>query len=527
MARKLARKRGPDSGGATDDEESDVKNCDADASADSLLNRRDYVKLSAAATGAVLASSGLGSAAEVRYGISFDRVVNAVDDLGMDPTGSEPIDSTLSAAYETGTLIEFPPGDYRVETETVIGPRASKSRFGMVGLGDTHKDVQFHFPNGDKEYDGYWFIHQNGGEDCVLANFSIQMTDDTVTSINVRFDCADGGLIQDVEWLGFVPSASHSYGQLLRCSVPEFNGGTIEGINTIRRVTMGRGGAHLGGHRVRNGTPPGTTYIRVYPDHVGELVVEDVHLVQSGGNALRSTTNDGVVTVKGGFFKNNDLSNLRFQGGNHPEKRSTITGARVVVDHGDVTYPTDGTGFWHGTGLHIDSTAGGTDLLVEDCEFVCNEIDIKDQTDKKPWGLIRLAGNGKSNPGGVTIRDTKIYNNSRNQTLWLQEPNDGANDPLKVILENVNVTVDNDTQTEGAVCLIEGRDGSRISNCCIHAPNGTFDGIAFENCEDVIVEDSNINVGGVPVRFTNTNGSVRNISNRSACTEPSTADSEY
>ena len=530
MARKLARKCSTGSGRATQDAEQDDRpNGDADeneSTAGGLLNRRDYVKLSAAATGAVLASSGLGSASEERFGIEFDRVVNAVDDLGMDPTGSESIDSALSGAHETGTLIEFPPGDYRVENELVIGPGASESRFGMVGLGDSHTDVQFHFPNGDKEYDGYWFIHQDGGEDCVLANFSIQMTDDTVTSINVRFDCTDGALIQDVEWLGFVPSASHSYGQLLTCHVPEDSGATTAGVNTIRRVTIGRGGAYLGGHQSRSGTAPGTTYIRVYSDHVGELVVEDAHLVQSGGNALRSSNNDGVVTVKGGLFKNNDLSNLRFQGGNHPEKRSTITGARIVVDHGDVPYPTGGTGFWHGMGINIDSRVGGTDLLIEDCDFVCNEIDISDQTDSKPNGFIRLTGTGTSNPGGVTIRNTNIYNNTRNQTLWFQAPDDGANDPLEVVLENVNVTVDNETQTEGAVCVIDGRDGSRISNSCIHAPNGTIDGIAFENCDDVLVEDSNINVGGEAVDLTNTDGNIRNISHSDSCPLPSQNDSD-
>ncbi|WP_259535319.1 hypothetical protein [Halalkaliarchaeum sp. AArc-CO] len=452
--------------------------------------------------------------------------MNAVDDLGMDPTGSEPIDSALSAAYETGTLIEFPPGDYRVETETVIGPRASKSRFGMVGLGDSHKDVQFHFPNGDKEYDGYWFIHQDGGEDCVLANFSIQMTDDHVTSINVRFDCADGALIQDVEWLGFVPTASHSYGQLLTCYTPEDSGATTDSVNTLRRVTIGRGGAALAGHRSRTGTPPGTTYIRVYPDHVGEIVVEDLHLEQSGGNAFRSTNNDGVITVKGGLFKNNDISNLRLQGGNHPEKRSTVTGARVVVDHGDVPYPTGENGFFHGMGINIDSRVGGTDLLIEDCEFICNEIDIKDQTDGKPHGLIRLTRTGSSNPGGVTIRNTKIYNNTRMQTLWFQRAEDGANEPIEVTLDNVNITVDHDTQTEGAVCVINERDGSRITDSCIHAPNGTIDGIAFTNCDNVVVEDSNINVGGEAVDLTDTDGNIRNISHSDSCPLPSQSDTD-
>jgi arylsulfatase A-like enzyme len=149
-----------DSDRSTQTEESDEENS---GTAGGLLNRRDYVKLSAVTAGASLASSGLGSAVIERHGIQFDRVVNAVDDLGMDPNGNDPIDDALSGAHETGTLIEFPEGDYRVNDELVIGPRSSKSRFGMVGLGDSHTDVQFHFPNADTSGSGFWFVHQKGG----------------------------------------------------------------------------------------------------------------------------------------------------------------------------------------------------------------------------------------------------------------------------------------------------------------------------------------------------------------------------
>ena len=65
----------------------------------------------------------------------FDRVVDAVDDLGMDPTGESPIDDALNGAFETGTLIEFPPGDYMVAEEAPTDPPHNPSRFVMVVLG--------------------------------------------------------------------------------------------------------------------------------------------------------------------------------------------------------------------------------------------------------------------------------------------------------------------------------------------------------------------------------------------------------
>ncbi|RDZ92102.1 hypothetical protein DEQ92_22635, partial [Haloferax sp. Atlit-6N] len=51
------------------------------------------------------------AAATERYGIQFSTVVDAVDDLGLDPNGNDPIDSTLEDALASGdTLVEFPAG---------------------------------------------------------------------------------------------------------------------------------------------------------------------------------------------------------------------------------------------------------------------------------------------------------------------------------------------------------------------------------------------------------------------------------
>ena len=450
----------------------------------------------------------------------FDRVVDAVDDLGMDPTGEIPIDGALNDAFETGTLIEFPQGDYTVAEEAPTDPPHNPSRFGMVGLGESHTDVQFHFPNAADE-EGFWFIYQAGGTNVLLKNFSIQLTDDNATSVSVRFDCNDGGLIEDVEWLGFVPAQSKGYGQLLRCNVAGNSGATIHGINTLRRVTIGRGGAWYGGHRSRTGTSPGTTYIRHYPDHIGEVIYDDIHLEQSGGNAFRSTNNEGVITVKGGLFRNNDISNIRLQGGKHPKKVSSVTGARVVINHGDIRYPTGGSEPRHATGIVIDSRKGESGVVFENCDIEYYNIDLDDRHDASPNGVIRLTDTGVSNPGGFTMRNCRVYNNTTAQTFWLQSVKDGAGEPHGVTLDSVEVTASAETQDQGAVIVInDGRNDTTITNCCIYAPNSTVDGIAFKNCNNVVVEDSNINVGGVPIRFTNTNGTIRNISNHSSCTEP-------
>ena len=109
----------------------------------SLLKRRDYLRLSATAT-----AVGAGSGAVLRGSVvatspsehSFDRVVDAVDDLGMDPTGEEAIDDILSDEIPADTLVEFPSGEYlvtdAVETDAV-------KRFGIGESDATSGDVRF------------------------------------------------------------------------------------------------------------------------------------------------------------------------------------------------------------------------------------------------------------------------------------------------------------------------------------------------------------------------------------------------
>jgi len=68
-----------------------------------LVDRRDYLKLaSAAAATAGMASLTSASTGTTRHGIEFDRVLDAVDDLGLDPTGNEPVNSRLDSALERG-----------------------------------------------------------------------------------------------------------------------------------------------------------------------------------------------------------------------------------------------------------------------------------------------------------------------------------------------------------------------------------------------------------------------------------------
>lgn len=70
---------------------------------------------------------------------SFDRSRCAVSDLGLDPTGTDPVDDTLAAALESGTRIEFPPGEYRMERPQRL---EDIERHAWVGTGTDRDEVR-------------------------------------------------------------------------------------------------------------------------------------------------------------------------------------------------------------------------------------------------------------------------------------------------------------------------------------------------------------------------------------------------
>ncbi|WP_152422939.1 hypothetical protein [Halorubrum kocurii] len=515
MARKLASED-VDSDSSSERKEPNEDGGDSDV-AGGLLNRRDYVKLSAATAGAVLGASGLTSAAEERGDIQFDRVVDAVDDLGMDPTGNVSIDGALNDAHETGTLIEFPPGEYRIETEAVIS--GSTSRWGIRGTGDSHEDVTFRFPNADNSY---WFVHQHGGEDVLLDNFTLD-TDDKLIAIRIRTN--DGGLIRDVEWSGYLPERDGWPGQLLDPGCRD-----TDGVNRVVRTVMGRDGSFIHGHSWATGRT-GITGIRFYPHsdahgdrHAGETILEDIEMHQLSSNGVRSTHPTGVVTVRGGFFKNCHLAHLRIHAGDHPTKQSSVTGTTMVIDHDDHLPMGDGEWNEHGcNAVMLDSTSKSySQAIYEDCDIICRNVEPTDG-----WGLIRCNNSGSSSPGGGAFRNCRITNDTELQTIWIDEREDNVDAPRHWLFENCEITVTaSDQYREAAFVLRDDWDGSVIRNCVIHAPNGDVDGVFIENCDDVTIEDTTIDVSGRATVFENADVTTTNVSHAVSEGTDSTGDDE-
>lgn len=178
MARKLGR---------ADDRErrlSDDREASAPTTATeggALLDRRSYIKLGGIVAAALPTTVGVARATTVeRDGIEFRRVLDAVSDLGMDPSGEEPIDDELAAAGD-GALVRFPDGAYRFGTDSPGVSLDGETR-GFEGAGD---DVTLLAPRGRRGF----LLDGVGMEGAYLADVAVDRTaPDSRAGIRLRGD---------------------------------------------------------------------------------------------------------------------------------------------------------------------------------------------------------------------------------------------------------------------------------------------------------------------------------------------------
>ncbi len=127
MARKL--------GGTTAESDGDSAEGGDTDDTPTLLGRRDYVMLGMAAVAATAGASATStdeSSRVTRGGVTFSRVVDAVDDLGMDPSGAASIAPQLRE-LEANTLVRFPDGRFRLDERVELELPGS---LGLEAVGD-------------------------------------------------------------------------------------------------------------------------------------------------------------------------------------------------------------------------------------------------------------------------------------------------------------------------------------------------------------------------------------------------------
>ncbi|SEP09113.1 hypothetical protein SAMN04487948_113122 [Halogranum amylolyticum] len=464
----------------------------------SLLERRDVLKMGAAAAAAGLgtaATSGTAAAATERHGIQFERVVNAVEDLGMDPEGNDPIDDALQGTLDDeNTLVEFPPGTYYVKDEHAEG---ELNNWGIRGLGENPSDVRFVSDSGTSQF----VLRVGGGTGLLVENVAFDYGDEKEGSLGLLLKANDKLRVQDVEFIGFNPTAGNGAVDNLSPQVLDEDGTAVVDGLVRKGPTDITSHGHLG-----NDSNEGCIWLG--KKHVGELVVRNSHIENTGTNAIYARRCPGDVKVENCTFKNNNQTSLRIGGeGCH------VKGCDFIVDT-EATPDANGGKLINPHGIMWETgSRGEKGGSIEDCNFVYRTAPSK--TTAAVW----VDGSA----GEMAIRNSRFELEASDvAAVRIDDPTDPrlgdtAAKPWNVELDGVSVT--GSSSGSDPTVQITNRDGSVVRNCCLQL-TGDRDGIAFENSDDSTIADTTVNVAGQETILGDSNVSTENVSNSGSCPAP-------
>lgn len=466
---------------------------------DTKVTRRKYLTVVGTASMTPISISSATAhnpAVTERHGIQFETVYDAIDDLGMDNTGTEPIDETLDTYYGDSTLITFPPGEYLV-TETHYWDKNIDS-FGILGSGEIRQDVQFVLPKGTN----IKWLNIRTGCNHLLENFVWQQTPDMVTSFTNTIHQDDGLHIENVELAGFNPTDNeekehHAVGPGL---LPVIR--TRDGVGVIKEFVCTGGG-------VVDRYPNRRVPVFVGSIHRGELQFVDCHIEESGSHAIYASKTQGCLRVNGGLFKNNDNTNMRITSG-HPEKRSWCKNARIVIDTDSAIHLPEGERYEQTRGFRFDRNRLGrehySDFLIENCDVIMRST-------PNSMGLLVVTG---SHPG-LCIRDTRFQQDVDDvRIIWAQSPDQDVigDAAVRLNIETVRIT---GSAANGNGIHLRDRPNSVVQDTCIHLTGTDRNGARLTNADGSIVRNSRINVTGKPVILERTDAKVYNINKTGDC----------
>jgi len=450
------------------------------------LDRRSYLKLTgsaaAAAFGTAAAAGSAGAQTSVD-GISFDRTVDIVEDLGADNTGSQVIDGELNEAISGGTLIRFPEGTYKIANSHRL---PSGANVGFVGEGE----VVFAPPQGSNF--SMFASGVSSPANQVLfkgINFDIR-PDNTVTGL--RFNTQNGVHVEDVEYVG---RGTHSGGSVANALTVTISNADATGVVRNVVATQGSSWARYKGGEGRIG-------IGVFQPHSGTLKVVDCQLEEFGNNGMYASRHNGKVQIEGGTFRNNNVASVRISGqGNYVE------GATIEIDPEKYDGPREdsfeGNAFgmravWI-NGRKFDKQPGAE---VRDCDIV-----VRDHP--APNSAIRVSDNATS----LAVRNTRIRHDLDSMAAVRSEPN---GHPIE--LEGVSIT---GNASGGAAVNASNSPDSVVRNCCIEQSGSNRSGVVLSGADGSTVRDCNINVTGQAVDVSSSGVETANIMNGDSCPAPS------
>jgi hypothetical protein len=452
----------------------------SDSTVDSFRpSRRTYLKTAGAAAVSIPLLAGEGAAATQRHGISFDTVVDMVEDAGCDPNGNEPCDGALQSAAGSNTLLKFPSGTYKLTEKNSLN---GYSNFGILG----EDDVTFTVPDDSTEK----VININYGTGALVENITIDQSNAT-PCVQVAPD--DGLEVHGLEILGQgISSATSGHGP-----------GDGDAPNAFNPMVRSSGGEGMVENITLHNEGRMGSYSRVGvwigSENKGTITLRNCNVEGFSGNGVYASRTPGVVQVEGGTYKNNDLSQVRIGSAG-----SYVEGVTAETDLSESRSPNPDE-MLNGSGIRLESDRGGSGAEIRDC-------DIRIGPEVNAASGISIF----SNYGDFIIENTRVECNP-NETYAIRAQSPDRSDDTSGTLRNVSVTGD----AAGFVgVLIEGRPDTTVENCCIQQTGSGRTGLRLDNCDGSQVSDCTINAGAQALRLRDTSATVTGIDESGTCPAP-------
>ncbi|MFC6733654.1 hypothetical protein [Haladaptatus sp. DYSN1] len=273
---------------------------------------------------------------------------------GADPSGEEPIDAVLDREAGDDTVLLFPPGTYKLGDEFALSGTENFSMVGIDGSQATTLKIE-----GDFAASNMFNFGQSGSvavSGLTFQGFTIDMRGDGVGAGVFWIHCRDRLRVADVNVVGTrddtgVPSGRGEF--LMRADITEETGyGVVEGLTSLD-----------GANDPSSGDPPTGIYSGAL--HNGTITYKDCSVVGYQDNGLYTSAagksqTESTVIVEGGYFANNDISNIRLGADN-----TYVTGARIEM--------TDDSGMRYGNPRGLWVRRGN--CVVDSCTVVYDEGD--------------------------------------------------------------------------------------------------------------------------------------------------------
>ncbi|QLG64135.1 right-handed parallel beta-helix repeat-containing protein [Halorarum salinum] len=391
----------------------------------------------------------------------IDEVVD-LEEHGVDPFGTEPIEGTLEEVAADGRLLYLPPGRYRLEETWEFTEFDS---FGLVS-------------------DGATVVPEEGFDDEVIE-LGAPGTASRLLVEGLRFDFrADrtGGrpIVARVDDDLLLRDVSVSGRQDVDTDTVRVDVASPDGVGRIERLRLPDGAVAM---------RPGITGCEVGDDTRGDLTFADCHVEGFSDNGLYADPPEGRVRVLGGYYANNDVASVRV----NADAGSIVRGVHVRCDEPRQR-------FENMRGIRL---RGGDDVLVEDCLVEMLAVTESD-------GGVTFSTELTS----ATMRDSHVHVDADGvnaiRIKHAQESRGlfGRGGSFRV--ENVTVT---GSAATGAAIQANERDDCVFEGLCVHQTGRNRTGVSATRVNGAI-RDAHFAVTDRPYRFTNSNIETTDVSVR-------------